>query len=307
MVQQSNFPALFPFFTAKPLPPVPFALPDGSLLQVGGEAHLTGELTFPLKLLPVSVYFLPDSALSHTLFGVSPLIRPQGQCVFTNTSCLFFDAPKSTAPFLQGSKTPDFDLWFLQVPTPSTPHHAPSMLFILQELSCARFVAYWHRAFGSPSLFTFIDALASDFISIPRLTPALVRKYPPLSCATSFGHLDTLRQGIASTRRSPSPHALGSSASPLSRKFRRRMTFLKGCDDLDELDSLALPPPPVLPLSFRRSSRLASSPSSTDTLVRPLHRSEWTAADLTGRFPIPSFKGHKYILVATTGSFTSYP
>ncbi len=174
------------------------------------------------------------------------------------------------------------------MPTPSTPHHAPSILFTLQELPCARFVAYWHRAFGSPSLSTFINALISDFISIPRLTPALVRKYPPLSCATSFGHLDTLRQGIASPRRSPSPHALGSSAAPLSRKPRRRMAFLKDCDDLDELDFPAEPPPSVLPLSFRRSSRLASSPSSLDTLVRTLHGSEWTAADLTGRFPIPS-------------------
>ena len=172
MVQQFDFPALSPFFTAKPITSVPFTLPDGSLLQVGGEAHRTGELTFPLKLLPVSVYFLPDSALSHTLFGVSPLIRPQGRCVFTDASCLFFDAPESTASFLQGPKTPDSDLWFLQVPT-------PSMLFILQELPCARFVAYWHRAFGSPSLFTFIDALASDFISIPRLTPHWYVNTPP--------------------------------------------------------------------------------------------------------------------------------
>jgi hypothetical protein len=144
-------------------------------------------------------------------------------------------------------------------------HHAPSILFTLQELPCARFVACWHRAFGSPSLSTLIDALASDFISIPRLTPALVRKYPPLSCGTSFGHLDTLRQGIASTRCSPSPHALASSAALLSRKSRRRMAFLQDCDDLDELDSLAMPPPPASPLSSRRSSRLASSPSSTDT------------------------------------------
>jgi hypothetical protein len=124
-----------------------------------------------------------------------------------------------------------------------------------------------------------------------------VRKYPPLSCATSFGHLDTLRQGIASTRRSPSPHALGLSPASLSRKSRRRMAFLKDCDDLDELDFPAEPRPSILPLSFRRSSRLASSPSSLDTFVRTMHRSQWTAADLTGRFPIPSFKGHEYILV----------
>ena len=28
-----------------------------------------------------------------------------------------------------------------------------------------------------------------------------------------------------------------------------------------------------------------------------MHRDEWTAADLTGRFPIPSHLGHEYLLV----------
>ncbi len=140
---------------------------------------------------------------------------------------------------------------------------------------------------------TFIDALASDYISIPRLTPALVRKYPPLSCGTAFGHLDTLRQGIASTRRSPSPHALGaySFGSSSTRQSRCRFAFLKDCDDLERLES------PALPVSLRLSVRLASTPSSPDTKVSTLHRSEWTAADLTSRFPIPSYKGHEYILV----------
>jgi hypothetical protein len=66
----------------------------------------------------VPVYFLPDSSLSHSLIGVSPLIRPQGRCVFNNSSCQLFDSPQSSVPFLQGSKTPDSDLWFLQVPPP---------------------------------------------------------------------------------------------------------------------------------------------------------------------------------------------
>jgi hypothetical protein len=249
---------------------------------------------YPHKLLPVSVYFLPESSLSHSLLGVSLLIRPQGRCVFTNSSCLLFDSPQSTVPFLQGTKNPNSDLWFLQVPPQPPPNHSPTILFSLQELPCARFVAYWHRAFGSPSLSTFLDALASDYISIPRLTPALVRKYPPLSCATAFGHLDTLRQGIASTRRSPSPHALGSVAT---RQSRRRFAFLKDCDDLEKLKSSALPVSAALPVSLRRSVRLASTSSSPDTKVSTLHRSEWTAADLTARFPIPSYKGHDYILV----------
>jgi hypothetical protein len=234
-----------PFFVAKPLPQVPFTLPDGSCLEVGCHDHITGELTFPHKLLPVSVYFLPPSSLSHSLFGVSPLIRPHGHAVFDNQSCSFFDSPQAPLPFLTGTKADQDDLWFLQVPSLPEPQHSPSILFPLQELPHAKFVAYWHRAFGSPSLSTFLDALSSDFIhSIPRLTPALVQKYPPPSLSTSYDHLDTLRQGIASTRKPlPSPSVLSadSSISPtLSRLDRRRQLFLDDCDDHD-VDRLGTP------------------------------------------------------------------
>jgi hypothetical protein len=74
LIQIANFPALSPFFVAKPLPQVPFTLPDGNCLEVGCPDHITGELTLPHKLLPFSVYFLPHSSLSHSLFGVPPLI-----------------------------------------------------------------------------------------------------------------------------------------------------------------------------------------------------------------------------------------
>ena len=176
LIQLTNFPPLSPFFVSKPLPQVSFTLPDGNTLDVGTTDHLTGELTFPHKLLPVSVYFIPHSALSHSLFGVSPIIRPHGHAVFSNHSCLFYDSPQATLPFLTGTKAPLDDLWYLQVPSLPQPNHAPSVFFSLQELPHARFVAYWHRAFGSPSLSTFIDALSSNFIrGIPRLTAALVQ------------------------------------------------------------------------------------------------------------------------------------
>ena len=138
-----------------------------------------------------------------------------------------------------------------------------------------------------------LDALSSNFIrNILRLTSALVRKYPPLSISTSFGHLDTLRQGIASTRKLPSPLALG-----LSRRDRRRSLFLDDVDDHDaeteDAPSLSLP---RSSLSVRRSSRLAL-PTSDYSRVSTVHRSEWTASDLTGRFPIPSYDGDEYILI----------
>ncbi len=261
------------------MPSVPFTLPDGSSLQVGGPSHLTGSLTFPRKQSPVSCYFLPASDLSHSLFGISPLIHPHGHAIFTNLSCSFFDSPTSSVPFLSGLiKAAEADLWHLSIPLPpvapsltfAAPLPCSSALFSLQSLPAARFfVAYWHRAFGSPSLSTFVKALTKGFIhGIPLLTPKLVSKHPPLSLSTSFGHLDTLRKGIASTRKTVSPSCLGPVA-PLA----------------------------VLPRISPRLSDLQSSFPSSSSRARTIHRSEWSAADLTGRFPIPSHLGYEYILL----------
>ncbi len=110
LLRLSNFPALSPFFTPKPLPQVPFTLPDHSILTVGGPSHLTGELSFPHKASTIACYFLPDSALSHSLVGISPLLRPNGHATFTPNSVSVFDSPTSILPFLSGTKSPSSDL-----------------------------------------------------------------------------------------------------------------------------------------------------------------------------------------------------
>jgi hypothetical protein len=136
---------LSPFFSFKPLPVIPFTLPDHSTLSVGGHNHLTGELTFPHKASPVSCYFLPDSDLSHSLIGISPLLRPNGRAVFTPTSVAIFDSPSSLTPFLSGSKSPSSDLWLFSVPslplTPSVSSVPHSANFTLSSLPFARFVS----------------------------------------------------------------------------------------------------------------------------------------------------------------------
>jgi hypothetical protein len=139
LVELVNFPALAPFFTPKPLPDVSFTLPDGSPLAVGGSSHLTGTLSFPHKLSPVDSYFLPASSLSQSLFGVSSLIRPHGQVLFTNTTCSFFDSPSPQVPLLTGTKAVGSNLWHLLVPTPPPPHLSHSALFSLQSLPSSRF------------------------------------------------------------------------------------------------------------------------------------------------------------------------
>jgi hypothetical protein len=180
------------------------------------------------------------------------------------------------------------------------PH--PTILFSLQELPCARFVAYGHRAFGSPSLSTFLDALSSNFIrQIPRLTASIVRKYPPLSLATSFGHLDTLRQGIAFTRKSPPSSALASSDN-------RRRAFLDDYDNQTSDSDSDSDSDSVLasPSSLCRSSRLVATPASNHCYSHTAHHSEWAASDLTGRFPVPSYLVHEYIFVTLHRGFIHY-
>jgi hypothetical protein len=179
---------------------------------VGGPNHLTGQLTLPHRSSPVSYYFIPDSDLSHSLVGISPLLRPHGRAVFTPTSVHIFDSPSPPAPFLSGSKSPSFDLWTftvpcspLTLPLPSAPHSA---LFTLSGLPFARFVSYLHRSFAPRSISTFTRAIARRFIhEIPDLTAPLVRKFPPLSLSSLYGHLDLLRKGLSSTRPESPPQS----------------------------------------------------------------------------------------------------
>ena len=79
----------------------------------------------------------------------------------------------------------------------------------IHNVSDASFVLYHHRAFGSPVLSTFLKAIRAGYLaSIPRLTATIVLRNPPLSLATSFGHMDACRKGLHSTRLSFPPSLL---------------------------------------------------------------------------------------------------
>jgi hypothetical protein len=171
-------------------------------------------LTKPLLSLATS--YLTPLSLSLPCGNLSTAPPQRPRYLYPN-SVSVFDSPTSILPFLSGTKSPSSDLWFFKVPHP----HPPTLLFTqalsypslhsanftLFSLPHARYVSYLHRAFGSPSVSTFLRAFTRGFIhGLPQLTPSLVRKFPPLSIPTSLGHLDTLR-GIASTRK-PTPSTL---------------------------------------------------------------------------------------------------
>ena len=151
----------------------------------------------------------------------------------------------------------------------------------IHNVSDASFVLYHHRAFGSPVLSTFLKAIRAGYLaSIPRLTATIVLRNPPLSLATSFGHLDACRKGLHSTRQSFPPSLLALT------RAQHRATLTNT--------------PPLTPIPLHVPPPTIASPSLDfgPTLYANLtHRSEWMATDLTGRYPVPSRLGHEYVLV----------
>ena len=82
----------------------------------------------------------------------------------------------------------------LTLPVPNHAH-----LLNIRNVADAVFVLKHHRAFGSPTLPTFLQAIRKKWIDIPGLTGKIVSQNPPLSIATAQGHLDLVRQGLRST------------------------------------------------------------------------------------------------------------
>jgi hypothetical protein len=104
---------------------------------------------------------------------------------------------------------------------PNTPHVATSAIRLD---SVSDFINFWHGAFGSPSLSTFIPAVEKGFINIPGLTAKKIRRHAPNPLATPAGHLDATRQGIRSTKKSYTPSAPSpqetSDSTPLKKERR---------------------------------------------------------------------------------------
>ena len=114
LLRASTAALLSHIYSPATVSPETFTLPDGSFLQ----ADTGGILTFPGLDAPVSCYVVPDSILYHNLFAVAPLLRPDGQAVFTNTDVKFYSTDTAVLPFLSGHKLPADNLWSITVPPP---------------------------------------------------------------------------------------------------------------------------------------------------------------------------------------------
>ena len=131
----------------------------------------------------------------------------------------------------------------------------------LSHLHTAELIQFMHAACGHPVPSTWIQAIQSgNFATWPGLTADAVRKHLPKSTATVKGHLNQQRKNVRSTQRPVSePNPKPKSEIPI-------------------LDS---------DLNVKTHQVFAAAIEITGQI----------STDLTGRFPVTSSRGNKYLLV----------
>jgi hypothetical protein len=235
-------------------------LPNGASIT---STHV-GKITMANSLLSTPVYIFPDDELQQSLISFSALCN-EHNCVITltRTNVLIHQGAKL---LFHGTKAEQDTLWridldeFTSCPTLSTAecHNA------YKTDTNAEFVAFVHASFGSPTMSTFAHAVSMGWLSqYPRLAAAMVLANPPHAMATAKGHLNQTRQI----------------------KFKRQQR----------------PYTVPRPLSVLPEPANATDTNDQDICIKLLDladSSEPVHADLSGRFPVDSFKGNKYVLVA---------
>ena len=129
----------------------------------------------------------------------------------------------------QGQRDVNNGLWMVDLQLLSSAANTPLVATSAIRLdSVSDFINFWHGAFGSPSLSTFIPAVEKGFINIPGLTAKKIRRHPPNPMSTPAGHLDATRQGVRSTKKTNAPtvHAsLPETSNPTPLTKERRIFY----------------------------------------------------------------------------------
>ena len=150
--------------------------------------------------------------LSGSLLSISQLVNLGLRVTYCADFVTGFDRDNET--IFQGKRNMRTGLWMVDLRTLSmTNTRGETASAAIRLDSAADFVNFWHAAFGSPAVSTFISAIDKTFIRVPGLTAAKVRRHPPNSVATAYGHLHATRQGIQSTKKTPALVQLKNEAS----------------------------------------------------------------------------------------------
>jgi hypothetical protein len=186
--------------------PITVMLPDGTT-AISTHTALLNVPSLPLSCRLVHIF----PHWHGPLLSIGLLCDAGMIAIYTAANVLILDSAGNLV--LHGSRSPVDKIWLIDVSGPPPPPVAtirPTTSLLSASViteargTQAQIVAYYHATMGSPSISTLEDALNRQFVQLPGLTLEMLRKYPPSSVATAKGHMDQFRQGMRSTKSTPS-------------------------------------------------------------------------------------------------------
>jgi len=178
--------------------------------QIITSTHV-GELQVP-DGAAIEAFVIP--AISNSLLSISQVVDVGFTVIYSKDKVAFM---KDKQEVFSGLRDPVSRLWMvdlslftrpiapampdvLAVPAATAAAAAPVLAMPAVRLqSKEEQVRYWHACFGFPAKASFVQAL-QDFLTVPGLSAADVKKHLSNSINTAYGHLDATRQNIKSTR-----------------------------------------------------------------------------------------------------------
>ncbi|KAL3792547.1 hypothetical protein ACHAW5_007907, partial [Stephanodiscus triporus] len=260
------------------LKPIIVRLPNGD------RVHSTHTCTLDIPNLPhgaCAAHIIPGLA-THSLLSVVNMCNAGCEVNFTKIGCTVKYRGRT---IVCGRKCTKTGLWMLPLATnlletsaftstspssnPTTAPSAPTTQMatnIDATSSSAEYAQYIHQVLCSPPATTLLHALSksTELSTIPGLTQALVRTHLPRSTATDKGHMRRHRANMASTRNMQDD--ILTARAEVDRMFPQQEV----CAMHDMFCFAAL------------------ADANTGTMY----------TDLTGAFPVRSFKNMQYIFVA---------
>ncbi len=191
---------------------IPATVPLITQLPNGDKVQSTHTCTLDLPNLPPgaqAAHITPGLA-SHSLLSVVTMYNAGCTLTFTKINCTITYRGRV---IICGHKCTRTGLWIVpitnngsnQAPSPMPPATAPTSAIAANvdaTSSAAKYARYIHQCLCSLSTPTLLGALtrSEEHATIPGITPQLIKSYLPRSTATIKGHMRRHRSNTASTR-----------------------------------------------------------------------------------------------------------
>jgi hypothetical protein len=239
----------------------------GIKAKIPNGEHITSTHTATLDLpaLPTDArdaHIFPQMSRSHALMSVGKLCDQGCEAIFTKDKV---EITHNNKVLLTGHRDMTTRLWMVNLQQPPQPTAESIGMMTTETSTLPELMSFLHGAMYSPTPTTFIKAIKKNFLTTwPGLTAANVRQHLPKSLATAKGHLDQTRKNIKSTRVQPTQQSQ------------------------PEDDDFAASPPAV---DGATTNHVYATVIAYDGLTGQIY------TDQTGRFPVQSSKGMKYLMV----------